>query len=173
MKYEEKRNGQYGMVDSVYKSLDGMMTTYYNAGAQATYYEKFYPDWQSSHMTYTVYDTLNHTLTVTESDSFYHFYSNYDAATGTYYTPWMPNTDRETLIAILGGTLPLGVIAILIAMCQCGCIKCKRTRQGTSEEVTSDVRVVQSHQALAILAEMIKQEEEASDDNQPNYSTPD
>jgi len=52
-------------------------------------------------------------------DSKYDFYSNYTvAADGKphYYSSWEQNTNRSTLIAILGGTLPLAVMVFIVAL---------------------------------------------------------
>ena len=97
----------------------------YNKGKQSKYYTWLYDD-KLARYTYQAYDKLSDVTYVEEKDTKYNVYSTYNSHYRKFYSNLQPNRDKETLHAIIYGTVPLGLIVLMILLCYCGCIKCKK-----------------------------------------------
>ena len=125
MVYTESTDADYGTLVTTYASLDGWLTTVYNQVKQSTYYTELYDD-NLAHYNYQLYDETNDVTYIEDKNTKYNFYSSYNSHYRKYYSNLQPNRDKETLNAIIYGTVPLGLIVLLIMLCYCGCIKCKK-----------------------------------------------
>ena len=125
MVYTESTDADYGALVTTYASLDGWLTTVYNQVNQSKYYTELYDD-NLAHYNYQLYDEKNDVTYVEDKNTKYNFYSSYNSHYRKYYSNLQPNRDKETLNAIIYGTVPLGLIVLLIMLCYCGCIKCKK-----------------------------------------------